>query len=212
MLDCMERRSTDPEERRRRRCKVVGPLRSKRKEWAKHWQCDESVQNMEDKLGKHEDLKKIRGSVTKANRVRTGKSVGIVQRENRSRMRWRPPTNPLGLTKETRREIVNLLEKVEQRGKWPRQACTTMFFLIPKNVTSERPIALVPTLTRWWEAEREHLWWRSVNISTALLGTLLMAEMEELSRQSGKICWRWRGSNTEQGKNNWMRWHWCWTW
>ena len=41
--------------------------------------------------------------------------------ENRSRMRWRPPTNPLGLTKETRREIVNLLEKVEQRGKWPRQ-------------------------------------------------------------------------------------------
>ena len=24
--------------------------------------------------------------------------------------------------------------------------------LIPKNVTSERPIALVPTLTRWWEA------------------------------------------------------------
>ena len=29
-----------------------------------------------------------------------------------------------------------------------------MFFLIPKNVTSERPIALVPTLIRWWEALR----------------------------------------------------------
>ena len=27
-----------------------------------------------------------------------------------------------------------------------------MFFLIPKNVTSERPIALMPTLIRWWEA------------------------------------------------------------
>ena len=26
-----------------------------------------------------------------------------------------------------------------------------MFFLIPKNVTSERPSALVPTLIRWWE-------------------------------------------------------------
>ena len=29
-----------------------------------------------------------------------------------------------------------------------------MFFLIPKNVTSERPIALMPTMTRWWKAQR----------------------------------------------------------
>ena len=28
------------------------------------------------------------------------------------------------------------------------------FFLIPKNVTSERPLALMPTLIRWWEALR----------------------------------------------------------
>ena len=61
---------------------------------------------------------------------------------------------PLDLTKETRGEVVEFLEKVEQSGKWPQQACTTMFFLIPKNVTSERPIALVPTLTLWWEALR----------------------------------------------------------
>ena len=33
-------------------------------------------------------------------------------------------------------------------------ACTSMFFLVPKNVTSERPIALMPTLIRWWEAMR----------------------------------------------------------
>ena len=46
------------------------------------------------------------------------------------------------------------MEKVEQSGKWPQQACTTMFFLIPKNVTSERPIAHMPTLIRWWEALR----------------------------------------------------------
>ena len=45
-------------------------------------------------------------------------------------------------------------EKVEQSGKWPQQACTTLFFLIPKNVTSDRPIALMPTLIRWWEALR----------------------------------------------------------
>ena len=59
---------------------------------------------------------------------------------------------PLDLTKETRGEIVEFLEKVEQSGKWPQQACTTMFFLIPKNVTSERPIALMSTLILWWEA------------------------------------------------------------
>ena len=41
-----------------------------------------------------------------------------------------------------------------ESGRWPPQACTTMFFLIPKNVTSERPIALMPTLFRWWEALR----------------------------------------------------------
>ena len=29
-----------------------------------------------------------------------------------------------------------------------------MFFLIPKNVTSEMPIALMPTLIRWWDALR----------------------------------------------------------
>ena len=50
-------------------------------------------------------------------------------------------------------EIAVFLEKVEQSGKWPQQACTTMF-LIPKNVTSERPIALMTTLIRWWEALR----------------------------------------------------------
>ena len=64
------------------------------------------------------------------------------------------PKDPLDLTKETRKEVVESLEKVEQNGKWPQQACTTMYFLIPEKVTSERPIALMPTLIRWWEALR----------------------------------------------------------
>ena len=64
------------------------------------------------------------------------------------------PKVPLDFTKETRGEIVEDLEKVEQSGKWLQQACTTMFFLIPKNVTSERPIAVMPTLIRWWEVLR----------------------------------------------------------
>ena len=43
---------------------------------------------------------------------------------------------------------MQFLEKVERSGKWPHQACTTMFFLIPKNITSDKPIALMPTLIR----------------------------------------------------------------
>ena len=61
------------------------------------------------------------------------------------------PKIPWDLTKETRGEFP---EKVEQSGKWPQQACTAMFFLIPESVTSERPIALMPTLIRWWAALR----------------------------------------------------------
>ena len=53
------------------------------------------------------------------------------------------PKVPLDLTKETGGEIVEFLEKVEQSGKWPQQACTTIF-LFPKNITSERPRALMP--------------------------------------------------------------------
>ena len=64
------------------------------------------------------------------------------------------PKVPLDLTKEKRMEVVELLEKVEQSGKWPRQACMTMFFMIPKNVTSERLIAHVPALIRWREGLR----------------------------------------------------------
>ena len=91
----------------------------------------------------------------------------------------------LDLTKETRGEIVEFLERVEQSGKWPQQACTTMFFLIPKNVTSEGPIALVPTLIRWWEALKEQKW-RSGSRSIELIGTSRMVETEELSEQFGK--------------------------
>ena len=66
------------------------------------------------------------------------------------------PKVSLDFAKETRGEVVEFLE-VEEGGKWPQQACTTMFFLILEKGTSERPIALMPTLIRWWEALR----WRS---------------------------------------------------
>ena len=53
---------------------------------------------------------------------------------------------------------MDFLEKVEQCGMWPQRACTTMFFLIPKNISSDRHIALLPALIRWWE------WLRAIEV------------------------------------------------
>ena len=49
---------------------------------------------------------------------------------------------------------MKFLQRVQQCGRWPQQACTTMLFLIPTNISNERPIALLPTLIRWWECLR----------------------------------------------------------
>ena len=74
-----------------------------------------------------------------------GKSVENVQGKDRSGMRQLSPESFPEFDKRKEGRNVEFLEKVEQSGEWPQQACTTMFFLIPKNVTSERPIALMPS-------------------------------------------------------------------
>ena len=65
------------------------------------------------------------------------------------------PTVLFNLTK--RDEGRNCGVPGEGGAEW-KVAATSMhndvLFLIPKNVTSERPIALMPTLIRWWEALR----------------------------------------------------------
>ena len=39
--------------------RLLDRCEAKRKEWARHWQCDESLQNLEDKLWKNEELTKL---------------------------------------------------------------------------------------------------------------------------------------------------------
>ena len=68
-----------------------------RKEWAKHWQCDESVQNMEDKPWENQVLKKEEEALPRLKeREQARKSVEIVQGENGSRMRRLPHQSSLG--------------------------------------------------------------------------------------------------------------------
>ena len=101
---------------------------------------------MDEKPWKNEELKKLEEALP---------SLQKCHLEEVSRLYKKRKTeggcdgfHPLDLTKETRGEIVDFLEKVEQSGKWPQQACTPMFFVIPKNVTSARPMRSC-TLIRW---------------------------------------------------------------
>ena len=98
------------------------------------------------------------------------------------------PKVPWDLSEETCGKIVVILAKVEQCGHWSVQTSTLLHFLIPKTVTSERPIALLPTLIRWWE-------WCRVN------GAVQKEVMEEQKEQLGKHCWKWKGINYKCGRN-----------
>ena len=167
---------------------------AKREELAKHWQCEESVQNVEDKPWKNEELKKLEEALPRLKEGDLEKNIWIAQSKCSSGVRRIPPESSLG---ETRKEIVEFLEKVEQSGKLPQQACTTMFFLFPKNVTRERRIALVPTLIRWWEALRA----------------------PEVAKWQQKYCVEWDATDGRNGGGQQTLWdilvemeQWPWSW
>ena len=130
----------------------------KRKVWSIHWQCNEEVQNMQDKPWRNDELRRCEEALPRLKERDLEKTSSMYKAKTGLGCDGFHPKVPLDLTKETRGGIVRFLWKVEQSGKWPQQACTTMFFLIPKNVTSERPIALMPTMIRWWEAPEVAKW------------------------------------------------------
>ena len=94
----------------------------------------------------------------------------------------------------------------------PQQACTTMFFLIPKNVTGERPIALMPTLIRWWEALRARevpKWQQKYRVDWPAIdgrnGAVQQTAWQMLMEMQRFVY-------SEQEKKIWERLLWCWTW
>ena len=44
---------------KKRDASLLDRCEAKRKDWAKHWQCDEEVQNVEEKLLKNEELRSV---------------------------------------------------------------------------------------------------------------------------------------------------------
>ena len=107
---CMRSRSPHGEEERHgEKKRMSGWCEARRKEWAKHWQCDASVQNMEDMPWKTEELKTVEEALArlkecdleKASRLFKATRVGCDGVQSKG---------PLDLTKETRVEVVELLE------------------------------------------------------------------------------------------------------
>ena len=75
-----------------------------RKEWSKHWQCNEEIQNMQNKPWRNEESKECKESLP---RLKEGvlKGIKIVQGKNRSGMRRIPPKSSSGLNKRTRGKL-----------------------------------------------------------------------------------------------------------
>ena len=88
---------------------------------------------LEHNLWKNDELKKLEEALPRLKECDLETASTLYKEEQELAAMASTPKFPLDLTKETRGEIVEFLEMVEQSGNWPQQACTTMFFLIPKK-------------------------------------------------------------------------------
>ena len=122
--------------------RLLDRCEAKRKEWAKHWQCDEEAKNVEGKPCQNEELKSLEEALPRLTESHLEEVSRLHTATTGEECDCFHPRALLDLTNETSSEVVVLLENVEQSRKWPQHACTTIIFLILKNVTNERPIAL----------------------------------------------------------------------
>ena len=127
-----------------RDAKPMKRYEEKSKERPKHWQCDMDVQDLEDMRWRKEDLRSLEeglprlkeGNLERA--ARSYKATSGVDCDGFT-LKFRED-----VSKETISEIVKFFEKVEQCGRWPQQACTTMFF-VPKMLRAHAPSRLCPS-------------------------------------------------------------------
>ena len=89
--------------------RLLDRCEAKRKAWSTHRQCDEVVQNMQDKPWRNEELRRCEELLPRLKECDLEK----VSRMYRAKKGWDSfhPKVPLDLTKETRGEIVEFLEK-----------------------------------------------------------------------------------------------------
>ena len=98
---------------------------AKKTKWSKHGQCDEEIHNMQNKPWRNKELKKSEEALPSLKEGDLDKASRLYKAKTGVGCDGFHPKVPLHLTKETRRKVVEFLEKVEQSDKWPQQVCTT---------------------------------------------------------------------------------------
>ena len=113
-------------------------MRRRKKIGANHWPCDTKVRDQEDKLWRSEELKSLWEGMPGLMESDLEKAARNYKAKTGIGCDGFHPQSSAGLGERNKRRGVEFLEKVEQSGRWPQQACTMMFLLVSKNVTSER--------------------------------------------------------------------------
>ena len=114
---------------------------------------------MEDKPWKNEELRQWEEALPRLKECELEKVSRVYRAKTGVGQDGFHPKVLLDLTKETRGEIVEFLEKVEQSGKWPQQTCTTMFFLMPQgSLESARSGEVAAEVPRWLGRHRRQKW------------------------------------------------------
>ena len=101
---------------------------AKRKECSIHLHCNEEIQSMQDEPWRNGGLRECEEALPRLKEGDPEKAPRRYKAKTGVRCDGFHPKVPSGFAEETRGEIVEFLEKVEQSGKWPQQACTTIFF------------------------------------------------------------------------------------
>ena len=90
---------------------------AKRKEWSKHWQCNEKIQSMQDRSWRNEVLKECEEALPRLKEGDLEKASRLYKAKTGVGCDGFHPKVPLDLTREMRGKIVEFLERVEQSGK-----------------------------------------------------------------------------------------------
>ena len=111
----------------------------KRQHWKDHWQVNTPEPLIENTPWKNKDLQDAEEAFLHTKAEELKRAASRYMASTGVGADGFHPKVPVDLSTETCGYIVVVLAKVEQCGYWPVQASTHLFFLIPKNVTSERP-------------------------------------------------------------------------
>ena len=103
--------------------KFLDRCEAKRKEWSIHWQCNEQVQNTQDKPWRNDELRRWEEALARLNESELGKGIKKVQGKDRSGMRRLPSQSSFGLDK--RNEWRNCGIYGESGAEW-QVAATSM--------------------------------------------------------------------------------------